>query len=248
MVEKTKALDKGSREVVYTGDGGKEVKLSVNIVRQFLAPKASDHEAAYFIAYCRSHGLDPFRRDAFLVKYDQKTAAQVVTSHAYFLRRASRNPKYRGFQSGLCVSNSDTEGVIIDIEGGILPPGSILLGGWCKVFMHEYHEPVTMKLPLEEYNKSQATWRSMRNTMIIKCAEAHAHRKACPDELGGLYTEDEMRAAQGDGEKYAAPKPQHADNEVMDAEFADLEEELAEEEEENLSTHENEEAEEVDKE
>lgn len=41
-------------------------------------------------------------------------------------------------------------------------------------------------------------WKTMSEHMIAKCAEAQALRKGWPEEMGGIYTEEEMHRAQVD--------------------------------------------------
>ena len=45
---------------------------------------------------------------------------------------------------------------------------------------------------LVEYDKGHGNWKAMRRTMINKCAESKALRKAFPQQLGGLYTQEEF--------------------------------------------------------
>ena len=48
---------------------------------------------------------------------------------------------------------------------------------------------------MHEYNTGKAMWAKMPETMIKKVAEAAALRMAFPDELGGLYAQEEMDQA-----------------------------------------------------
>jgi len=83
---------------------------------------------------------------------------------------------------------------ILELEGAFVPEGYKLVGGWCTVFFKE-REPVTAKVMLSEYSKEQASWKTMPATMIVKVAEAHAHRKAAPSYNAALYTHEELGTA-----------------------------------------------------
>ena len=45
---------------------------------------------------------------------------------------------------------------------------------------------------LAEYDKKFGVWKQMRRVMILKCAESIALRAAFPQQLNGLYTQEDM--------------------------------------------------------
>ena len=53
--------------------------------------------------------------------------------------------------------------------------------------------PIRSEVSLEEYSKSQATWKQMPCVMVRKCAMVTALREAFPEDLQGLYDSCEMK-------------------------------------------------------
>ena len=49
-----------------------------------------------------------------------------------------------------------------------------------------------MELARTDYSTGKCNWAKLRGVMIEKCAKAGAWRLAYPDELGGMYTGEEM--------------------------------------------------------
>jgi len=97
-----------------------------------------------------------------------------------------------------CLKNVTAyEDELIEIEGAIVPPGCELYGGWCEIYLKhpENSEKVIVikqRVMLSEYNRQQATWRTMPATMIQACAERQAARKAFSEVLGGVYGPEEL--------------------------------------------------------
>jgi hypothetical protein len=50
----------------------------------------------------------------------------------------------------------------------------------------------TEKVYFSEYSSGRNLWESKPRTMIAKVAEMHALRKACPEEMSQLYTQEEV--------------------------------------------------------
>ena len=59
-----------------------------------------------------------------------------------------------------------------------------------------FNEPLWAVAKFDSYNATTPIWRKMPDTMIAKCAEALALRKAFPNDLSGIYTTEEMEQAE----------------------------------------------------
>lgn len=178
---------------------GYKVKLSPAIVRKYLLAgngQLTDQEITYFMSMCEARSLNPFIRDAYLIKYGS-TAAVVVVSRDAYQKRAVKHSKYNGMKSGIWVEHKES-GEIKRIEGSILGKKYDLIGAWCEVYRKDWDYPTMVEVNFDEYvgKKADGTvnaqWSGKPVTMIVKVAESQALRKAFVEELGGMYTGDEM--------------------------------------------------------
>lgn len=183
-----------SNNIVKYEAGGEQISLTAEIIRKTLdVGKATDQEIEHFIQICKFQKLNPFIRDAYLIKYDASRPANIVTGKETFTKRAANHPKFRGYQAGVIVLS---DGKIINREGSFYIAGKeTLLGGWAKVQIAGWDIPVTAEVALSEY-MGQGLWKSKPATMIRKVALVQAIREAFPDEFAGLYSPEEINTVQ----------------------------------------------------
>lgn len=190
-----------TKEVNYLVNG-EEVKLTGSTVKNYLTrgnDNVSDQEVVMFINLCRYQKLNPFLNEAYLVKF-KGAPAQIITSKEAYMKKAERTKDFNGMRAGIIVQRGDE---IVELEGSFCLPTDKLLGGWCQVFKKDRKMPYVVKLNFDEYNKGQSTWKSMPKTMIRKVAIVQALREAFPEDLGALYTEDEVQAISSQGTEAA---------------------------------------------
>lgn len=172
------------------GMDGKDVKITKKILMDTICHgmRISDGDMAQFLTLCQVNQLNPFMREAYLVKYGDSPSQMIVSKDA-FMKRADRCPDFEGIESGIIVVNAD--GVVQNLVGTFFPKGLQLVGGWCDVY-RKGRRPFRQTVSLEEYHKGQSTWKQMPATMIRKVAEVQALREAFPNNLSGMYVSDEM--------------------------------------------------------
>ena len=194
MVQQAQPAQQDDRLLTEYKVGEQSVKLSIGIVRKFLVSgdvEVTDQEIGMFISLCKYQRLNPFIREAYLIKYAKDQPATIVTGKDAFMKRADRNPNYAGQDAGIVIYHDDTR----DIEyrlGSMKMQGERLIGGWAKVYVKGYDVPIFAAVSMEEYAQNNKQWRSKPATMIRKVALVQALREAFPVDLGGMYTSDEM--------------------------------------------------------
>lgn len=177
--------------VKFESATGIPVQFTAEEVKRQLCPNISDQELAYVMGLCQAQKLNPFVKDVYIVKYDAKSPASIITSKDVFFKRANANPKYEGFEAGVTVLNKKGEIVQRQGEAVYKAAGETLIGGWCRVYV-KGRKPVYAEVSLDEYSTGKSSWNKMPGTMICKVAKVHAMREAFPDDFQGLYIAEEM--------------------------------------------------------
>ena len=175
----------------YKTDRG-DMKLSPAIVKKYLVSgngNVTDQECAMFIALCKYQNLNPFLREAYLIKFGS-TPATIVTGKEVFTKRASKLKECAGWESGVTVITKDGE--IERRTGTLVLDGETLVGGWCNVYRHDWKVAMKGEVSMKEFDKKQSSWKTMPATMIRKVAIVSALRDTFPDAFQGMYDSAEM--------------------------------------------------------
>ena len=163
----------------------------VALIKSQIAVDATDDELKLFLHVANKSGLDPLARQIYFIKRGGKMT--IMTAIDGFRAIADRTGQYIG--------SSDP---VFEDNGSIPAKATVTVNKVVSGVVGNF----TATARWDEYypGKSQGfMWDKMPHTMLGKCAEALALRKAFPAQLSGLYTGDEMDQAQNDGKKNNTP-------------------------------------------
>ena len=199
-----KTESKATSAVTEYDSNGEKVKLSPAMVKRYLVSgggNVTDEEVMMFISLCRFQHLNPFLREAYLIKYGEAQPATMVVGKDVFMKRARRHPEFAGLQAGIILVDTET-GQVEYREGTFYEKDAErLVGGWAKVFIRGYDVPFYASVPLDEYigrkknGEINGQWSVKPATMIRKVALAQALKEAFPEESTGLYAPEEISEA-----------------------------------------------------
>ena len=154
-------------DMIKYNSNGEDVQISKSLIRAHLVSgnkeKVTDSEITMFLSLCKFQHLNPFIREAYLIKYGDNPATMVVGKDV-LLKRAMRSDKFDGLTAGVIVVN--TAGQVEEREGSFVIDGEKLVGGWAKVLIKGYSVPFYAAVSMKEYSTGKSNWQSKPATMI----------------------------------------------------------------------------------
>ncbi len=163
-----------------------ERPIDLELVRRTVAAGATDDELAMYLHDCQRRGVHPLDRLLhFTIHLDKSGSRKYtpITSIDLFRARAANTGEHAGTDDAVYITDDGTQFP----QTASVTVYRVVKGVRC---------PFTATARWKEYKPSKDfMWLKMPYTMLAKCAEALALRKAFPAELGGLYTADEMAQA-----------------------------------------------------
>lgn len=192
----------------------------VAALNQLGVEDASREDLAVFFHQAKRTGLDPFARQIYMIGRRQKrfdpqqkrdvwetkqTIQTGIDGFRLIARRAvdTRGESLSSPEPLFCGPDGQWTDVWLKHE----PPAA------AKVQVVRNGQPFVAVALFREYAGATKNgdltqmWKSKASTMIAKCAEALALRKAFPQDLSGLYTADEMQQADNGQPAPAQPQP-----------------------------------------
>lgn len=199
--------------VVYQSRDGQEIKLSFDTVRKYLVsgkPElVTDQEIVFYMGTCKARGLNPFKKDCYLVKYTERDPAATIISIDYFRSRGKAQPDCVGWKSGILLHSDHG---IEYREGSFIMEGEKVVGGWFRARPKHWETEYTWTVSLTSYikrtheGKVTQFWQEEKQAyMIAKVAESQGLRRVWPDEFQGLVLDDEFQALRDVTESQATP-------------------------------------------
>ncbi len=150
-------------------------QLTIKDVQERYAKGASESEFALFLDQIKVNKLDPRKREVYFVKYGNNPG-QIITGYQVYLQKAEATGRLDGWDIQTSVDNSGK-----------------IISATLTIYRKDWDKPFSWTVEADEFDKGQATWKSMKSFMLKKVCIAQGFRMCFPDEVSGLpYTTEEV--------------------------------------------------------
>jgi phage recombination protein Bet len=184
--------------LVVTSDQASWDAKQVAALNQLGLSRASQGDLQVFLHTCQRTGLDPFARQIYMIERGGRYTIQSSIDGLRIV--AQRSGNYGGQTSAEWCGE---DGIWKDVWLAKTPPVAARVGVYYKDAPH----PTYAVAKWDSYAGTGPIWKKMPDLMLSKCAEALALRKAFPQDLSGIYTNDEMSQADEKPETKKAESP-----------------------------------------
>lgn len=172
----------------------------IDILKNSICKGITNEEFEVFIMACVKTQLDPFMKQIYAVKRKSKRP-DGSWGETMTIQTGIDGYRLIAERTG-CYAPGPEPTYVHDSNGNLLSATSYIKkqtrdGTWHTVsasaYIDEYCQSIIDKQTGEK--KPMGMWSNMPRTMLAKCAEAQALRKAFPAEMSGVYTKEEMNQA-----------------------------------------------------
>lgn len=175
----------------------------INLLKNTIAKDHTDDELKLFLAFCSSKKLDPFSREVYSIK--RRSGSDVKLTFQMGIDGLRSKAEETGEMDGSEVFWCGTDGAWTDIWLLDVPPSA------AKVILYRKgcQKPFVGIAKWAEYKPqgNDFMWTKMPSSQLAKCAEALALRRAFPNNLGGIYSTEEMEQADRSKGEVKMPQP-----------------------------------------
>ena len=190
----------------------KKPGIDIELIKRTIAKDATDDELKLFLYTAQRTGLDPLTRQIHFVKRDSKkknldtgvweTVSQmtVQTGIDGYRAIAERSNTLAGIDDAIFDSEDKEHPAkatvtVHRILNGVRCPFTATARWSEYAQIYEKDEYIDNRKTGKKITTTGPMWKKMPYLMLAKCAEALALRKAFPNDLSGIYTNEEMQQA-----------------------------------------------------